>query len=74
MNAPLPPEWEEYEDDSGEVLFYNAITKKTSEHHPLDAYFLELVRQRRGVRAAEAAANGGTGGRRLAALSRRLHS
>ena len=59
VNAPLPPEWEEYEDDSGEVLFYNIITKKTSEHHPLDAYFLELVRQRRKVRAAEAEANGG---------------
>ena len=57
VNAPLPPEWEEYEDDSGEVLFYNIISKKTSEHHPLDAYFLELVRQRRAVRAAEAAEN-----------------
>jgi hypothetical protein len=34
----------------GEVLFFNIITKKTSEHHPLDAYFLELVRQRRAVR------------------------
>jgi hypothetical protein len=27
VNAPLPPEWEEYEDDSGEVLFFNIITK-----------------------------------------------
>lgn len=52
VNAPLPPEWEEYEDDSGEVLFYNIVTKKTSEHHPLDAYFLELVRQRRALRKA----------------------
>lgn len=72
VNAPLPPEWEEFEDDSGEVLFYNAITKKTSEHHPLDAYFLELVRQRRAVRAAEAAANGGTDGRRRLRFSRRF--
>jgi len=47
VNAPLPPEWEEYEDDDGEVYFYNKLTKKTSEHHPLDGYFLELVRQRR---------------------------
>lgn len=63
VNAPLPPEWEEYEDDSGEVLFFNVVSKKTSEHHPLDAYFLELVRQRRAVRAAQAAANGGGGSR-----------
>eukprot|EP00227_Mantoniella_beaufortii_P003457 CAMPEP_0197608380 /NCGR_PEP_ID=MMETSP1326-20131121/48950_1 /TAXON_ID=1155430 /ORGANISM="Genus nov. species nov., Strain RCC2288" /LENGTH=442 /DNA_ID=CAMNT_0043176573 /DNA_START=275 /DNA_END=1600 /DNA_ORIENTATION=+ len=59
VNAPLPPEWEEYEDDSGEVLFCNIISKKTSEHHPLDAYFLELVRQRRSATAAATAANGG---------------
>lgn len=47
VNAPLPPEWEEYEDDDGEVYYYNKLTTKTSEHHPLDGYFLELVRQRR---------------------------
>jgi len=47
VNAPLPPHWEEYEDEDGEVYFYNTKTKKSLEHHPLDAYFLELVRQER---------------------------
>ena len=47
VNAPLPPHWEEYEDEGGEVYFYNTKTKKSLEHHPLDAYFLELVRQER---------------------------
>lgn len=47
VNAPLPPEWEEYEDDDGEVYFVSKITKKTSEHHPLDGYFIELINQKR---------------------------
>mmetsp|Transcript_24828 Transcript_24828/g.54095 ORF Transcript_24828/g.54095 Transcript_24828/m.54095 type:complete len:509 (-) Transcript_24828:41-1567(-) len=47
VNAPLPPEWEEFEDDDGEVYFISKITKKTSEHHPLDGYFFELINQKR---------------------------
>mmetsp|Transcript_28420 Transcript_28420/g.47719 ORF Transcript_28420/g.47719 Transcript_28420/m.47719 type:complete len:493 (+) Transcript_28420:564-2042(+) len=47
VNAPIPPEWEEFEDDDGEVYFINKITKKTNEHHPLDGYFFELVNQKR---------------------------
>jgi len=47
VNAPLPPEWEEYEDDDGEVYFVSKITKKTSEQHPLDGYFFELINQKR---------------------------
>mmetsp|Transcript_5942 Transcript_5942/g.8023 ORF Transcript_5942/g.8023 Transcript_5942/m.8023 type:complete len:496 (+) Transcript_5942:60-1547(+) len=47
VNAPLPPEWEEFEDDDGEVHFVSKITKKTSEHHPLDGYFFELINQKR---------------------------
>lgn len=47
VNAPLPPEWDEFEDDDGEVYFVSKITKKTSEHHPLDGYFFELINQKR---------------------------
>ena len=45
VNAPLPPEWDEFEDDDNEVHFYNKILKKTSNNHPLDGYFLELIRK-----------------------------
>ena len=47
MNAPLPPDWDEFEDEDGEVYYHNKLTDRIAHTHPLDGYFLELVRERR---------------------------
>lgn len=47
VNAPLPPEWENYEDENGEIYYYNKVSKQHVENHPLDGFFIEVVRQRR---------------------------
>ncbi|KAG2449345.1 hypothetical protein HYH02_005500 [Chlamydomonas schloesseri] len=71
ISAPLPPGWEEGEDDDGNPLFSNAVTGETQPSHPLDPYFMELIARRRkelmirtdgvGIRSAIAA-------KRLAAI------
>ncbi|CAG9466071.1 unnamed protein product [Pedinophyceae sp. YPF-701] len=52
VNAPLPPQWQQFEDNNSNVKYYNSITGVEVSHHPLDGYFLELIRQRRAERAA----------------------
>eukprot|EP00898_Chlorokybus_atmophyticus_P004283 jgi/Chlat1/4856/Chrsp31S04884 len=44
VSTPLPPGWEECEDDTGEVCYYNRRTGVAQRSHPLDAFFLTLVR------------------------------
>ncbi|UPR04646.1 hypothetical protein HOP50_17g79900, partial [Chloropicon primus] len=47
VNAPLPPEWEEYEEEDGSNCYVHVKTGNKSTKHPLDAYFLEVIRQKR---------------------------
>ena len=47
VNAPLPEEWENYEDEDAEMYYFNKVTKKAAENHPLDGFFIEVIRQRR---------------------------
>mmetsp|Transcript_22499 Transcript_22499/g.62412 ORF Transcript_22499/g.62412 Transcript_22499/m.62412 type:complete len:545 (-) Transcript_22499:123-1757(-) len=47
VNAPLLPEWENFEDENGEIYYFNKITKVQCENHPLDGFFIEVIRQRR---------------------------
>jgi hypothetical protein len=47
VSAPLPPGWAESTDEGGEPIFKNDATGSTQEEHPLDGYFIELVRRNR---------------------------
>lgn len=53
VNAPLPPEWEEFEEDDGSNCYVHVKTGNKSTKHPLDGYFLEIIKQKR-AEAAEA--------------------
>ena len=57
VSAPLPPEWDEFEEDDGETYFVQRKTGTKSTHHPLDAYFLELMHQKR-IEVSESAGTG----------------
>jgi len=47
VSAPLPPGWTESTDDGGEPIFKNDSNGNVQEEHPLDGYFIELVRRHR---------------------------
>eukprot|EP01047_Picozoa_sp_COSAG01_P040107 COSAG01_NODE_3356_length_6207_cov_4.313360_1_plen_727_part_00 len=44
LTAPLPPRWEELEDEAGHPYYYNLVTGTTTRKHPLDHYFVQLVK------------------------------
>jgi hypothetical protein len=44
LTAPLPPRWEELEDEAGHPYYYNLVTGNTTRKHPLDHYFVQLVK------------------------------
>ena len=52
-NAPLPPEWEEFEGDDGDLRYYHAGSGVEVPTHPLDGYFLEMCRKLRAKKALE---------------------
>lgn len=43
VQVALPPNWEELEDNEGNVYFYDKATGKSSIKHPMDDYFFALV-------------------------------
>ena len=43
LQVALPPNWEELEDEEGNVYFYDKATGKSSIKHPMDDYFFALV-------------------------------
>ena len=44
LTAPLPPRWEELEDEAGHPYYYNLVTGTTTRKHPLDHYFVQLAK------------------------------
>lgn len=53
VSAPLPPGWSESTDAGGEPIFKNDDTGNIQEEHPLDGYFIELLRRhRQGIQGA----------------------
>lgn len=53
----LPPNWEELEDEDGNVYFYDKATGKSSIKHPMDDYFFALVQEERRKAAKRKARN-----------------
>jgi len=44
LTATLPARWEELEDADGHPYYYNLVTGATTRKHPLDHYFIQLVK------------------------------
>jgi centromeric protein E len=72
VSAPLPPGWTETLDEGGEPTFKNDATGSVQEEHPLDGYFIELVR--RGRQGGGDAAKGWPGDLELALTTPRAVS
>lgn len=47
VQAALPPDWYEAEDEEGNNFYFNAKSGESSSSHPLDEYFLALVKSER---------------------------
>lgn len=47
VQAALPPDWYEAEDKEGNNFYFNAKSGESSTSHPLDEYFLALVKSER---------------------------
>ncbi|QDZ23452.1 hypothetical protein HOP50_10g59910 [Chloropicon primus] len=47
IQAALPPDWYEAEDEEGNNFYFNAKSGDSSTSHPLDEYFLALVKSER---------------------------
>jgi hypothetical protein len=47
LEASLPPEWQEFKTEDGNVYYYSSLTKESSWEHPLDGYFRFLYRKLR---------------------------
>ncbi|EFJ49115.1 kinesin-like protein [Volvox carteri f. nagariensis] len=47
ISAPLPAHWVEAEDDDGNPMFTNQQTGESQPSHPLDPYFVEMIKRRR---------------------------
>ena len=47
VQASLPPDWYEAEDEEGNNFYFNAKSGESSSSHPLDEYFLALVKSER---------------------------
>lgn len=42
QDAPLPPEWQEFEDEKQNTFFFNSVTETSSYEHPYDALYQRL--------------------------------
>lgn len=47
MFAPLPRNWQEFENESGQIYYYNHSTKISQWEHPLDEYHKSLYRKQK---------------------------
>ena len=47
VETPLPPNWTEFQDEGGKIVYRNEGTGESSDFHPSDAYFLDLINTER---------------------------
>jgi hypothetical protein len=40
-SAPIPPDWQEYENENGETMYYNKRTKKLQKIHPIIGKYMQ---------------------------------
>ena len=43
INAPLPPDWEEFVDDDNNVYFFNKTLNISHWEHPMDDYYRKII-------------------------------
>ena len=42
QDAPLPPEWQEFEDEKQNTFFFNSVTETSAYEHPYDSLYQRL--------------------------------